>query len=409
MSGVSSLVRPSTADLSPVASGSSGVTQTPLLVGGEIWLNNSIAFTADAESSVILSLPTISSWLSSHSIPLSELRPYLSGWPSQGNPYDYAQTTVAFPTNGTLYGVYAYILPNGTVIAAWVSQGSTRSVEKIFTYPSQSNTLSDTGFTVKDHSVVGHQAEDSNSGGSSSMDGAVMNTAVFSDLTNPSGCTSQNYCWYWANWLGTSNYNYNTSAPPSDAFFFQVILQYWGGTESEPTNCGSYSYTGNCVFFQYVLDDGSLMTTTPGVGGWGADSVTYEWPSPTENCSPKGGVTGAEDWWVVLEITNVNTNTVVSSGECFPTNPYVQFLEERSLANDHLPQEPEFGYHEFSAALLNPSGNEIPLNSGSNTWAFNMYNGTSSVYKTELVSTTTLDNGASTSTWTDTWLSSTYP
>ena len=375
-------------------------------VGGEIWQNSSIPFAKDAANSAILSLPTLSSWLSSHSISINELRPYLSVWPSQGNPYDYAQGTVGWTDNNTFYSVYSYILPNGTVIGVWVSQSSPRVVESIYTYPSESSGAAFLGYTKSNVVAAGHQAQDSNTGGGSSMEGAVMNTTVFSDLTDPSGCTNGNYCWYWGDWLGTSNYGW-TGSVPSDAFFFQVILAYWGGTGSEYSNCGSNSYTANCVFFQYVLDNSSLTTYTPNVGGWTAgDAVQMEWPLPTANCTPQGGVNGAENWVVELKITNLATSQVASYGECFPTNPYVQFLEERPGISGSIPQEPEFGTHDLSAALLNPSGNDIPLNSGSNTWKLNMYNAAES---TELVSSTTLSNGAHTSTWSDTWLSSSYP
>lgn len=133
---------------SSASPGSSAVSASSrsTLIGGELWLSNSVPFQADAATSVILALPTISAWLSSHSISLNGLKPYLSVWPSQGNPYDYAQTIVSFLKNDTVYGVYSYILPNGTVIAAWVRENSAQHVEKIFTYASESNATNSFSF-----------------------------------------------------------------------------------------------------------------------------------------------------------------------------------------------------------------------------------------------------------------------
>lgn len=131
-----------------------------------------------------------------------------------------------------------------------------------------------------------------------------------------------------------------------------------------------------------------------------------EWTPPTANCSPQGGVSGFEDWVVNLKVTNQATGQYVSYGVCFPDNLYLQFLEERPLISGTTPaQNPEFGTHDFSGAVYK-GGSWVALNSGPNTWKLNMYNAAGS---TELVSSTTLSNGASGSTWSDSWLSSSYP
>ena len=370
------------------------------MMGGELWLNSSYPFESEAVTSTILAMPTVYEWLTSHSISLDQLRPYLTLWSSEGNPYDYAQTTVGFGDNNTVYGVYQYILPNGTVIGVWVSEGNPKVVGTIYTYPSQSDSVSYWGYTVNNDAAAGHQAQDSNTG----MDGAEYNTTVFSDLTSPSSCGS--YCWQWGNWLGTSNYDW-TAGPGANPFFFQVILAYWGSNQGKPTNCGSSSYTSNCVFFQYALDGTTLSTTTPNVGDWSSgDSVTMEWVQPTANCSPAGGVSGSADWVVELKITDTSTSQYTSSGECFPDNQYVQFLEERPLlSGGNLAQNPKFGTHDFWGAL-NDYGTKVALNSGSNTWKLNLFN---SGLSAQLVSSTTLSNGAHGSTWSDSWISSSYP
>jgi hypothetical protein len=210
------------------------------------------------------------------------------------------------------------------------------------------------------------------------------------------------------NWLGTSNYYWGGSVG-SNPFFFQVILNYWGANQGESSDCGSNSYTSNCVFFEYALDTTTLSAYTPNIGDWTAgDSVTMQWVLPSANCSPAGGVSGAEDWSVVLKITNDATSQYAQHSECFPDNNYLQFFEERpGLPSGNLAQEPKFGTHDFAGAVSGTCSNSwCPLNSGTNTWKFNLYNtgGT-----TELVSSTTLSNGATSSTWSDTWLSSSYP
>ena len=365
-------------------------------------MNNTFPFSTDAVSSTVLALPMVHAWLSSHSISIDDLRPYLTLWQSSGNPYDYAQTTVGFTKNDTVYGVYQYILGNGTVIGVWVSESKPTTVGEIYTYPSQGGILN-WGYTVSSEIAVGHQAQDS------SVDGAEYNSSVFSDLSSPPPANCSTYCWMWSNWLGTSNYDWTTGTLPSHPFFLQVIIDYWGGNVGKPTNCGSNSYSSNCVFFQYLDDTTTLSTTSPGVGDWSAgDSITMEWVPPTANCSPAGGVNGNDDWVVELKITDLNTGQYASSGECFPDNAYLQFLEERPQTvvsgTKVIFQNPEFGTHDFWGAL--DPGATIPLNSGSNTWLVSpMYN----TQGTDLAKGTVLNNGAHGSTWSDSWLSSQYP
>ncbi len=179
ISGLSVVQTSSATTKSQVTLSSSGST----LVGGELWLNNSYPFESEARSSTILALPTLSAWLSSHGISIDQLRPYVTLWSSQGNPYDYAQGTVGFAGNGTVYKDYDYILPNGTVIGVAVSEGSPEVVAAVSTFPSQDNTLSSTGYTVDSENGAGHQAEGPNSL-TNYFDGAEYNTTVFSDLTN---------------------------------------------------------------------------------------------------------------------------------------------------------------------------------------------------------------------------------
>jgi hypothetical protein len=106
-----------------------------MMMGGLLWENNSFPFQDYASTSSILALPAISSWLSSNGYTPSALRPYLSMYPSQGNPYDFSQGGVT--VNGTSYNVYEYIVTNSTyglVIGAWVGASSSLTVAKIFTY-----------------------------------------------------------------------------------------------------------------------------------------------------------------------------------------------------------------------------------------------------------------------------------
>ena len=106
-----------------------------MMMGGLLWEDNSFPFQNYASNSSILALPAISSWLSSNGYTPSDLRPYLSMYPSQGNPYDFSQGGVT--VNGTSYNVYEYIVTNSTsglVIGAWVGANSTQMVANIFTY-----------------------------------------------------------------------------------------------------------------------------------------------------------------------------------------------------------------------------------------------------------------------------------
>jgi hypothetical protein len=106
-----------------------------MMMGGLLWEDNSFPFQDFASNSSILALPAISSWLSSNGYTPSDLRPYLSMYPSQGNPYDFSQGGAT--VNGTSYNIYEYIVTNSTyglVIGAWVGANSTQTVAKIFTY-----------------------------------------------------------------------------------------------------------------------------------------------------------------------------------------------------------------------------------------------------------------------------------
>jgi hypothetical protein len=110
-----------------------------MMMGGLLWENNSFPFQGYATNSSILALPAISSWLASTGYSPSDLRPYLSMWPSCGNPYDFSQCGVT--ENATNYNVYEYIVTNsgtnpgnGLIIGAWVTANTTQNVAKIFTY-----------------------------------------------------------------------------------------------------------------------------------------------------------------------------------------------------------------------------------------------------------------------------------
>lgn len=117
----------------------------------------------------------------------------------------------------------------------------------------------------------------------------------------------------------------------------------------------------------------------------------------------QGGVTGDVELIVTMTVTNEATGASTSDSQCFPVNPFVQFFEERPVVNGYLSQNPKFGTHDFWGAIISTSG-KVALNSGSNTWKMLLY-----YSGTELVSSTTLSNGAHGSTWSDTWDSSYYP
>ncbi len=397
------------------------------LIGNPIYVNNSFPFETYAISSTILSLPAMSSWLASHDYSVTDLRPYSTLYPSEGNPYDFPQASGI--QNGTAFSIFEYTVvhsPVGLVIGAWVAMSGnqlTQTVLKIFTYdtagpgvvsesaysagapssPAASNGVEplNTGHNNNSFRGVGHQTEDTSLSKSSSMYGALYNTEVFSDLASPSSCGSE--CWTWSDWIGASNYSWISSTPPEYFYFFQAVVQYWGGTLSEPANCGgSFSY--NCEFFQYDIDNGSYLSTyAPGYGGWTAgNTVTLKWIYLTENC--KGS--GYNQVNVVQEtIDDVSTGTSVSYTKCMPNITYTEFLEERSQVGSDLTQNPKFGTHDFTASLIDGDKKDIPVNSGSNTWLITLVD----EEEANLVTCTQLNNGATSSSWSSTWVASTYP
>lgn len=395
------------------------------LIGNPIYANNSFPFKTYALSSSILGLPAISSWLASHDYSVIDLRPYSTLYPSQGNPYDFPQASGI--ENGTAFSIFEYIVANspvGLVIGVWVAMSGnqpTQTVLKIFSYDTAGpNVVSDaayssgvaspvasedveplnTGHNNNSFNGVGHQTEDTSLSGSSAMDGALYNTKVFSDLTSPSTCGTE--CWMWVNWIGASNYSWISSKPPEYFYFFQAEVVYWGGELSEPSNCGG-SFSHNCEIFQYDIDNGSSLSTyAPGYGGWTAgNTVTLKWVYLTENC--KGS--GYNQVNVVQEtIEDVSTGTSVSYTKCMPNITYTQFLEERPELGTHLTQNPEFGTHDFTASLISGE-NDIPVNSGSNTWPITLVD----KEEANLVTCTQLNNGATSSSWSSTWVASTYP
>jgi len=106
-----------------------------MLTGGYLWENNSFPFQSYAANSTILALPAISSWLTANGYSPSDLRPFLSMWPSSGNPYDFSQMTVT--ENGTTYLVHQYVVTgsaDGLVIGAWVADNSSQTVTNIYTF-----------------------------------------------------------------------------------------------------------------------------------------------------------------------------------------------------------------------------------------------------------------------------------
>ncbi len=404
-----------------------GQSYSGVLIGNPIYTNNSFPFATYALSSHILGLPAVSVWLASHDYSPLALRPYLSLYPAQGNPYDFAEASGL--QNGTAFNIYEYLVTNssvGLVIGVWVSAGDTQAVQsvlKIFTYdtiganvvgvgatsaPSSSSEDTsqgvaplNTGHNDNSSNGVGHQTEDSSLTGSSSMYGAVYDTQVFSDLSSPSSCGTE--CWDWVNWIGASNYSWIGPTYPQYLYFFQAELVYWGGKQSEPSNCGG-SFSSNCEIFQYDLDNGKTLTTyAPGYGGWSSgDSVTLKWVYLDENCAGKG----YNQVNVVEEtIDDVSSSTSVSYSRCMPDITYTQFLEEKPVIGSTLSQNPEFGTHDFTASLINDNGNDIPVNSGSNTWLITLVD----AEENNLVTCTQLNNGATSSTWSSSWVASTYP
>lgn len=116
-----------------------GQTYPGVLNGTPLYLNNSFPFNEYATTSQILALPAVSSWLTANGLTVSSLRPFLTLWPSQGNPYDFSQMTVT--ENGTTFHDYMYLVTNSTsseVIGIWVEWNSnslsSSTVAKIYTF-----------------------------------------------------------------------------------------------------------------------------------------------------------------------------------------------------------------------------------------------------------------------------------
>ena len=110
-----------------------GQSYSGVMMGSELYENNSFPFANYASTSQILALPAISSWLAENNYSVYDLRPYLSMYPSGGNPYDFSQGGAV--VNGTTYYIYEYLVANssvGLVIGAHVTSNST--VAEIFTY-----------------------------------------------------------------------------------------------------------------------------------------------------------------------------------------------------------------------------------------------------------------------------------
>ena len=100
----STQIRPAQQTSTPNGGVLNGQSYSGMMMGGLLWEDNSFPFQNYASNSSILALPAISSWLSSNGYTPSDLRPYLSMYPSQGNPYDFSQGGVT--VNGTSYNVY---------------------------------------------------------------------------------------------------------------------------------------------------------------------------------------------------------------------------------------------------------------------------------------------------------------
>jgi hypothetical protein len=119
-----------------------GQSYSGMLTGGYLWENNSFPFQSYAANSTILALPAISSWLTANGYSPSDLRPFLSMWPSSGNPYDFSQMTAT--ENGTTYLIHQYVVTGsaeGLVIGAWVADNSSQTVTNVYTFSYISSVL----------------------------------------------------------------------------------------------------------------------------------------------------------------------------------------------------------------------------------------------------------------------------
>ena len=239
-----------------------GQQYSGIIIGGLLYQNNTFPFQEYAQTSSILALPAVSTWLDSRGFVPQLLRPYLSLYPSQSNPYDFSQAEAT--ENGTTYYIYEYLVTgssNGPVIGIWVPVG-TRTVAKIFEYSYVEQVRDD--YSASFQQGAGHEVYDTQLTGSNSMYGGIYYSTVFSDLSTPSSC-NPTYCWLLSNWIGVSNYYWITGCS-SNCFFFQGVLRYWGGNIGSGTACNGGSYSTDCAVFEYVLNSGSFQYYWPGVG-----------------------------------------------------------------------------------------------------------------------------------------------
>lgn len=389
------------------------------LMGNTLWTNNSFPFQNYISSSKILSLTAVKSDLSTYAgisnAATSNLRPYLSLYPSVGNPYDFAQGIVGNKKTNTLYYVYEYVVPaSGLIIGFWITPTSPRHVEHVFTYdenprssitvadqPVQSSYLSPlSGSVVKSTKEVGYESYQS-----TYYTGAIMTTSVFGNLKQPSGCLGYSTCWLWENWIGFSDYDWVSSAP-SNPWLFVAAIEYWGGNVGQSsTDCASSSSFSpqNCNAFVYYQGSTSSKTYNPGVGGWtGGDGVSMEWYVVQGPCILPSGYSGT----IYGEsITDTTTSAYSSFAACmYSTNYYyTQFFEQRPIIGSTVYENPEFGTHYFYACL-GQSTCSYPIDpSGSIIERVNLYN----TGKTALlVSASGLTSGSTSSTWSDTWSNS---
>ena len=347
--------------------------------------------------SVMLSNPEINAWLTHNHINKSLLLPYVTMIPVGGNPYDYSQGSVTI--NSTTYAIYSYELPNGTVISFWVLGNN---ILKVYTYQSTPNVVFSTGENAYVENAAGHQVEGSTSPYSNQiLNGATYESVVFGDLSSPPGC-STNVCWEYGNWLGVSNYDW-TGQLPSNPYFLQGIIAYWGGHATAPNYCNGFQH--NCLVFMFADDSPSLEPYATGIGDLASGSqLNFYWLTPGANCMPP--TNGVEDWVVVLQISDSSAGVSTEYRMCFPVSNYVQFLEERPLittsSGNIIFENPQFGKHSFTAWAYDASGTQRPLNYFLVTWRIDMIN----CYGNYLVTSTDLSNYASYSTWSNSWVAS---
>jgi hypothetical protein len=376
-------------------------------MGGLLWENNSFPFNSYASTSRILATSAVSSWLTAHNLTALDLRPLLSEYPSKGNPYDFSQGSVT-AANGTGYLVYEYILPQsayGTTIGVWVENATsatpTPTVAKIFSYPqSGPNTIS--GITEDQEVGAGQEVQDTHLSGSDEMTGATYESKIFSDLESPPTCGT--YCWLLDNWLGAGNFDWYKINPPSNAYFIQGEVVYWGGSRGEPSNCGG-TISSNCIIFQYAYGSTTLHTYAPDVGDWASsNSVNSNWVYGSANCN--NGTNNVQEVTLTVEDTTTSASTHLYL--CMPVITNSQFVEERPvISGTTYADEPEYSgtTHSFTAYLLNDVGSDVDFGIANTGWNLVMQNAEG----TNLVSSSGDSNHGTYTTWTDTWDSSAYP